>query len=334
MAVHNIETTGKDIIAEYGGNAKGKTCKFTKLALARSSLYCFPNSIAVLVTGPSDGGIGAELLTTLAAVEPAHFILAGRNEAKITPVMKKIQAINPNVKLTFVELDLLENTSVRAAAEKIKAAVQGIDVLINNAGVMARQQFGLSKDGVEIHFAANHLGHFLLTNLLVDNLAKVNGVVINVSSMAYTLAEVNTEDPNFNDGKDYAAWVAYGRSKTANVLFTYGLAARYGDKFSSFLLANSVVDPEFLGEGFKLSGSRTAKFAAEGKEIPPTVPVSMQQSVATALMAALDPSLKAKSPAFLKECNIIEPLPYATDKDEVLKLWAVSEKLVGEKFGH
>lgn len=71
-------------------------------------------------------------------------------------------------------------------------------MLINNAGVVARKQFELSKDGVEGHFAANYLGHFLFTNLVADKIAKANGIVINVSSMAYTLAETETEDPNFN----------------------------------------------------------------------------------------------------------------------------------------
>ncbi len=181
----------------------------------------------VVITGPSKGGLGEELLTTLAAAEPAELILAGRNEAKIAPVIRKIKSINANIKTTFIALDLLDNTSIRQAAEKINNEVDHIDVLINNAGIAARKQYETSKDGVEGHFAANYLGHFLLTNLLLEKIAKVKGVVINVSSMAYTLAETNTEDPNFNNGTDYHAWIAYGRSKTANILFTIALAEKY-----------------------------------------------------------------------------------------------------------
>jgi NAD(P)-dependent dehydrogenase (short-subunit alcohol dehydrogenase family) len=154
--------------------------------------------MAVLVTGPSEGGLGAESLIALAAAEPGHFILAGRTEAKIQPVIKEINNVNPNIKITFVHLDLLSLSSVRKAAAEINAAVDHIDVLINNAGVGALKNYGVSEEGIETHFAANHLGHFLLTNLIVEKVAKVKGIVINVTSMVYTLAEFNAEDVNFN----------------------------------------------------------------------------------------------------------------------------------------
>jgi NAD(P)-dependent dehydrogenase (short-subunit alcohol dehydrogenase family) len=153
--------------------------------------------IVVVVTGPSEGGLGAELLITLAPAEPAHYILAGRNEAKIQPVIKKINEVNPNIKTTFVHLELSSLASVRKAAAEINAAVDHIDVLVNNAGAGAFKDHRLSEEGIEMHFAANHLGHFLLTNLVVDKVAKVNGTVINLTSMAYALAEFN-EDVNFN----------------------------------------------------------------------------------------------------------------------------------------
>jgi NAD(P)-dependent dehydrogenase (short-subunit alcohol dehydrogenase family) len=151
-----------------------------------------------MITGPSAGGLGAELLTTLAQAKPAHFVLAGRNEEKITSVMEAVRAINQDVKLTFIQLDLLDNSSVRRAAAEIDKAAERIDVLINNAGVAAKKQFTVSKDGVEAQFATNYLGHFLLTNLLADKIINSQGIVINVTSMAYTLAEVNCVDPNFN----------------------------------------------------------------------------------------------------------------------------------------
>lgn len=96
----------------------------------------------------------------------------------------------------------------------------------------------------------------------------------------------------------------------------------------SQLLVNSAVDEAFLGEGMKLAASRM-----EGKDVPQTVLVSMQQGIASALLAALDPSLREKGGSFIKECNVVEPLSYATDREEARKLWALSEKLVGEKFG-
>ncbi|KAJ4289877.1 hypothetical protein N0V90_011210 [Kalmusia sp. IMI 367209] len=326
MAPFNIETTGEQIVAEFGANADGKT---------GSRLY----ENTVVITGPSAGGLGAELLVTLAKAKSAHFVLAGRNEAKINPVIEQIRELNPNIRTTFVALNLLDIASVRKAAAEIDALVDSIDVLINNAGVAAKRDFSLSNDGVEAHLAANYLGHFLLTNLLAAKIIASHGIVLNVASMAYTLAEASTDDPNFNEGKNYSAWVAYGRSKTANILFTWALAEKYGGKLVSLvadpgmahdsqLLVNSAVDEEFLAEGFKIAAERM-----KGQQVPKTVLVSMQQGVATQLRAVLDPSLRASAPAFLKESNIIPVLSYANDKGEALKLWNWSEKVVGESFG-
>lgn len=161
-------------------------------------LPLLPNG-AVLITGPSVGGIGAEILTTLAAAaDPAHYILAGRNETKIQPVIQEINKLNPNIKTTFIHLDLSSLASVRKAAGEINAAVDHIDILINNAGAGAFKNYSVSEEGIETHFAANYLAHFLLTNLIAEKVTKVKGTVINLISMAYTLAEFNAEDVNFN----------------------------------------------------------------------------------------------------------------------------------------
>lgn len=97
-----------------------------------------------------------------------------------------------------MSIDLADNSSVRKAADKINATVDKIDVLITSGGVMGVREYKTSVDGVESHFAANHLGHFLLTNLILDKIIAAKGTIVNVSSMAYALAEVNTEDPNFD----------------------------------------------------------------------------------------------------------------------------------------
>jgi len=159
-------------------------------------------SIIVLITGPSHGGIGAEIAKTLASANPGQLLLLGRNKDKVLPVMKEIQQANPAVKVDFVQCDLSNNASVRTAAEKVNSSVDKVDVLINNAGVMAVRTFQKSVDGVESQFAAGYLGHFLLTNLIMDKLVAAKGVVINMTSSAYTLDEVDTEDPNFNVGDD------------------------------------------------------------------------------------------------------------------------------------
>jgi NAD(P)-dependent dehydrogenase (short-subunit alcohol dehydrogenase family) len=166
--------------------------------------------------------------------------------------MEEITKQNPAIIVHFVSVDFLDNNSVRVAAQNIRAITDQIDVLVNNAGVMAVRDYGLSKDGIERQFAANHVGHFLLTNLLMKEIlaAGNRASIVNVSSLGYQLGEVNLDDPNFKvlftvsyvvrtsansaigwqEGKTYNPWHAYGQSKTANILFTYGLAKRLEGK--------------------------------------------------------------------------------------------------------
>lgn len=152
----------------------------------------------VVITGPSEGGLGAELVITLAYSSPRRIVLAGRNQAKILPVIEQVATINSGIDVTFLPLDLLDSASVRKAAEDLNAKIEKIDILVNNAGIAGKRMYEESKDGIESHFAANYLGHFLLTNLVIEKILAVKGVVINLTSMAYTLAEVNTDNVNFN----------------------------------------------------------------------------------------------------------------------------------------
>lgn len=156
----------------------------------------------VLVTGPSKDGIGAEVAKTLASANPSQLLLAGRNEEKVAPVIKEIKAANPKVNITYVQCDLSDNASVREAAAQVNSLVDRVHILVNNAGIMAARNFHKSADGVETQFAASHLGHFLLTNLIMNKLVAAQGVVVNMTSSAYSLAAADTQDPNFNVGED------------------------------------------------------------------------------------------------------------------------------------
>ena len=134
----------------------------------------------------------------MASAKPGHLILAGRNETKIHPVIDRIKQIDNTIRVTYLPLDLCSNDSVRAAAAIVNSSEAKIDVLVNNAGICGQKEYNLSADGVERHFSANHLGHFLLTNLIIDKLVAAKGTIVNVSSMAYTLANVDTNDVNFD----------------------------------------------------------------------------------------------------------------------------------------
>lgn len=153
----------------------------------------------VLITGASKNGLGAATALTLALAKPKQILLAGRDESKITPVIEEIKKIQPSIAVVAIKIDLLDNASVHKAVEHIKNTTDRVHYLINNAGIMAPKDFATSKDGIESQFAANHVGHFLLTNLLLKQGLLVGGgsTIVNVSSLGYQLAEVNLADPNF-----------------------------------------------------------------------------------------------------------------------------------------
>ena len=143
------------------------------------------NPFAVLITGASAGGLGATTALALATGHPKALILAGRTEAKIRPVVEEIKSANPAIAVSFLQLELTDHASVRRAAAEVNAKVEELDVLINNAGVMAVKEFEKTGEGIEMQFAANHVGHFLLTGLLLGKLNRAGrgARVVNVSSM-------------------------------------------------------------------------------------------------------------------------------------------------------
>ncbi|KAF4633485.1 hypothetical protein G7Y89_g4628 [Cudoniella acicularis] len=284
MTVFNVDTIGVEVVNAFPDQVSGKT---------------------TLITGPSGGGIGAECALTLARANPHCLILAGRSPSKAAPVIEKIHEINSAIQVVFIELDMLDNQSIREAMTKIKSTTHKIDILINNAGVMAVRNYAVSKDGVESQFAACYLGHFLLTNLLLkEGLLGRNGdTIVNVGSLGYQLAEVNLDDPNFQNGKTYNPWKAYGQAKTAQTLFNVLLAKKLEGKgvavlivqpgvtLESKLLANSGVDNELFADAYKLAIERN-----DGKPLPPQIMASLQQCAGVVLLAALDPALRVPFP--------------------------------------
>ena len=151
-----------------------------------------------MITGGSEQSLGAEIALTLAKLaNPFRIVLAGRSQDRVQPVIDQIKKINASVKTDWVYLDLCSNKSVRKGSKEISSLVDTIDVLINGAGIGATRKYQLTVDGVEKQFAANHLGHFLLTNLLLPTLVKAKGRVVNVTSMAYTVGDFDAKDPFF-----------------------------------------------------------------------------------------------------------------------------------------
>lgn len=177
-----------------------------------------------IVTG-ANSGLGYDTAAVLAD-KGAHVVLAVRNLDKGRQAVDQIKSGSPNADVTLQELDLSSLNSVRKAAAELRAAHPRIDLLINNAGVMYVPRRETTEDGFEMQFGTNHLGHFALTGLLLENMLQVGGSrVVTVSSVGHRiLARIHFEDPHLE--RKYNRVEAYGQSKLANLMFTYELARR------------------------------------------------------------------------------------------------------------
>ncbi|KAK9388691.1 hypothetical protein V1515DRAFT_585456 [Lipomyces mesembrius] len=195
------ESTGDEVVEAFKEIVKGKT---------------------IVITGPSQGGIGSETAAALAKTSPSLLILAGRTESNIAPVMARIAESSPDVKVKFI-------ISPSAAAE-INGMVTTIDLLINNAAIMACQ-YSKTEDGIETQFGTNHIGHFLLTKLLMDKIlaAGAGSRIVNVSSSAIR-GNIRYDDYNFQDGVAYDPWLGYGQAKISNLVFSRALARKLKSK--------------------------------------------------------------------------------------------------------
>ena len=199
MAAFGHSTTGAQVVEYFKDRAKDKTSKIT-LSYQRLT---WPTCVIVLITGPSDGGIGAETAFSLAAASPACILLAGRSLLKIQPVIDRIKRVYPDVKTQFIPLDLSSQHAVREAAGRINASIQAIDILINNAAIMACP-FAKTADGIESQFGTNFLGHFLLTNLIMERLfARQGARIVNLSSSAHRMSDVQLDGLNLEVRRPY-----------------------------------------------------------------------------------------------------------------------------------
>ena len=175
-----------------------------------------------VITG-GNSGIGFEAARVLAA-RGARLILGCRDQGKAHGAVTRIRAGAPGADVRVVPLDLASLDSVRAAAGQIRSACEGIDLVVNNAGVML-PPYGRTADGFELQFGINHLGHFALTGLLIDRLAALPGArVVTVSSNAHRYGEINFDD--LQSERRYRREAGYGQSKLANLMFTYELQRR------------------------------------------------------------------------------------------------------------
>ncbi|MEU6271653.1 oxidoreductase [Streptomyces populi] len=202
-----------------------------------------------VVTG-ANGGLGLVTARELAR-HGARVVLACRDEARGGAAAGRIAAEVPGAEVESARLDLGDLASVREFADSFP--YDRLDLLVNNAGVMALP-YGTTADGFETQFGVNHLGHFALTGLLFPVIAKTPGArIVTVSSMLHALADLDPDDPGGERGT-YRRWIAYGRSKTANLLFTHELARRLSAAGSDVVAA--AAHPGYASTGLQTAGPR------------------------------------------------------------------------------
>lgn len=208
----------------------------------------------MIVTG-GNSGIGYEAALQFAR-HHAHTILACRSLAKAEDAAKQITASHPNAKVEVRQLDLSSLASIRAFAEAFHNSHRSLNVLVNNAGVMALP-YRKTADGFEMQFGTNHLGHFALTGLILDALlASAGARVVNVSSGAHRMGRIRFDDLQWEHG--YRKWLAYGQSKLANLLFTFELqrrAAAAGAKLIALGCHPGYAATNLQGAGPRMQGS-------------------------------------------------------------------------------
>jgi NAD(P)-dependent dehydrogenase (short-subunit alcohol dehydrogenase family) len=206
MTRWEFTSTGDEVVEAFKDRVKGKTSG--SIYTSMSKLHRPTFSSPVVITGPGADGIGAETAISIAAGSPSLIVLAGRTESKITPVISEIQAKHPSVSIKFVSLDLSSQASVRAAAATINSLIDKIDILVNNGAIMVCP-YAKSVDGIELQFATNYLGHFLLTNLLIEKVLKAGpgARVVNVSSSAHRSGVIRFHDVNFEVFLSTSLWL-------------------------------------------------------------------------------------------------------------------------------
>jgi NAD(P)-dependent dehydrogenase (short-subunit alcohol dehydrogenase family) len=282
-----------------------------------------------LVTGASSG-LGRETARALAAVG-ARVILAGRNDDKLAAVANQITEGAPRATVEVGHLDLTSLAQVRQFAEDFLAANDGLDLLINNAGVMYTP-FEHTHDGFELQFGTNHIGHFLLTCLLVPALLKdPPSRIVNLSSGGHLASDIVWDDPNF-ERRAYDPFTAYGQSKTANILFTVELERRLSARgVHAYAVHPGLVATELARYMTPEVRSQLMEKAKQGGGMPTRK--SLEQGAATSVWAATAPGLASIGGSYLADCQVSDHhAAWAVAPDAAARLWALSEELVGQQF--
>ncbi len=271
-----------------------------------------------MVTGATSG-IGKETARVLAH-QGGVLILVGRDADKTAATVEdfKREAGNPNIE--YLLADLSSQDEIRRLAEAFKSRHDRLDVLVNNAGVffLGRKK---SVDGIEMSFALNHLGYFLLTNLLLDVIkASAPARIINVSSGSHLRVTLDFDELQRRRG--FSGLNVYGQSKLANVLFTYELARR---------LEGTGVTVNALHPGFVATniGNNVGWFMCFVKPLMNLWAISVEEGAETVIYLATSPEVEGITGKYFFRCKPVSSSAYSYDEAAAKRLWRVSEEMTG-----
>jgi NAD(P)-dependent dehydrogenase (short-subunit alcohol dehydrogenase family) len=291
----------------------------------------------VFVTG-ANSGLGQETARAMAS-RGAEVIMAGRDQAKLDESAAAIRADHPKAQLETITVDLTSLENIRAATSRARQRFHKIDILISNAGVMATP-FSHTHDGFEMQIGTNHFGHFALTGELFPLIEKGHlKRIVNLSSRGHHFAPVDFEDPFFQH-RAYDPWTSYGHSKTANVLFTVGLEARFAVLGIHAYAVHPGGIQTNLGRHMTPEMIETLMARVTSSDTGfqwKTVP----QGAATSCWAATAPELEGKGGVYCEDCHVAavdDASPthgvrsYAVNSSYADRLWVMSEALTGVRY--
>ncbi|MBP8539019.1 SDR family NAD(P)-dependent oxidoreductase [Streptomyces sp. MK37H] len=282
-----------------------------------------------LVTG-GYSGLGLETARALAGAG-AHVVVPARRRSTAVEALGGIEGVE------VAEMDLADLDSVRALAEEFLASGRAVDILINNAGIMAAPETRVGP-GWEAQFAINHLGHYALTNRLWPAIARGGARVVSVSSNGHQLSDIHWDDPHF-ERHAYDKWQAYGQAKTANALFALHLdALGRNTGVRAFSVHPGTIATQL---GRHMSPEELAELSEAIEASPTNVGwKAPEEGAATQVWAATSPRLTGMGGVYCEDCDIAEPASeetelgsgvsaWATDPERAARLWALSAELTG-----
>lgn len=271
-----------------------------------------------LITGGT-GGIGRVTAQALAQTG-ASVVMVARNPQKAEGVVREIREKTGNPQVDYLLGDLSVQADVRRVAAAFRERYNRLDVLINNAGLYFWKR-QLSQDGIEMTFALNHLAYFLLTNLLLDMLiANAPSRIVNVSSVAHVGARLDLDD--LQNKHWVFGWSVYGRSKLANLYFTYELARR----LKGTGVTVNALHPGFVATNFGRSNGGIFDLVFKIGQI---AAISPEQGAKTSIYLATSPEVEGVTGKYFRKCKAIPSSRISYDEEIARRLWLLSEEMTG-----